>query len=198
MILLSETITVSIDKDWFTFLTFFVSTLILAVTAWAVWRAPLKAVEIGRTLSEIQKKNDEKTKLFLTLFALRGTPLSYEFVLGLNQIEIIFQGCDFVLSAWQVLRLELQKEPTESQQRIYVDRTNDLLTRMAQNLGYDKIVDSVASNHYYPKGFENWSIQENNLKLTQLDYYKKSIEFYDLMTPVYQESLSQKSEPENS
>ena len=193
-----ELITVSIDRDLFTVLSFALSAIILLVTALAVWRAPLKAVEVGRILADRQKKNDEKTKLFLTLFALRGTPLSYEFVLGLNQIEIIFQGCDSVLSAWHTLRMELQREPTEAQPRIYVDRTNDLLTRMAQYLGYDKIVDSVASNHYYPKGFEYWNIQENNLKAARLDYYKKSIDFYALITSAYQESLSQKTGQENS
>lgn len=194
----SEIITISIDKDWFTFLTFFVSTLILAVTAWAVWRAPLKAVEIGRTLSEIQKKTEDKKKLFLSLFALRGTPVNYEFVLGLNQIEIIFQGHDNVINAWRTLRLELQKEETEEQRKICMARIYSLLRHMANDLHYSEINESVETYHYYPKGFEFVSMREDSLKLAELDYYKRSIQFYDLMTPVDQESLSQKSQPVNS
>lgn len=198
MTLISEIITVSIDKDWFTFLTFIVSAFILGVTALAVWRAPLKAVEIGRKLSDKQKKDEDKRNLFLTLFALRGTPVTYDFVMGLNKIEIVFYGCSSVIESWRALRLELQKRDSEEQRKISMGKTHNLLRNMAENLNYQGVNATLDGYHYYPEGFEYLATVDRSLKHAELDYYKKSIEFYALMTDVYQESLSKKSEPENS
>ncbi|GET21859.1 DUF6680 family protein [Prolixibacter denitrificans] len=194
----SELVHVVIDSDLFAYLTFGISTLILLVTALAVWRAPIKAVEIGKKLSDKQKKDEDKRKLFLTLFALRGTPVNYDFVMGLNQIEIVFQGHDSVIKAWRTLRLELQKDETEEQRKICMDRTYKLLKQMASDLDYPETNESMDTYHYYPKGFEFLAMRDNNLKLAQSDYYKRSIEFYDLMTEVYQEALLQKQKQKDA
>jgi hypothetical protein len=181
MIILNEAVTVVVDRDWFVILVTVINILILVITAIAVYRAPIKAQEIGINLTKKQKRNDEKMNLFLRLFALRGNPLDYGFVLGLNQIEIVFQDNQEVINAWQSLRMELEKPDSEEQSKNLMERTNNLLTKMGQELGYSKLHDSIKSNHYYPKGFSYQAERHFQLQEFQIDYYRKGIKLYELM-----------------
>jgi hypothetical protein len=176
-----ETIKVIIDKDWFTFLTFVISTLILIITAVAVWKAPIKAVEIGRKLSDSQNKYDEKMRLFLTLFSLRGMPLNYEFVLGLNQIEIVFQESRDVIDAWRSLHFELLKEATDTQIKVWEQHRASLLSKMALDLGYKGLHETEILKHYYPIGFDHRQQEDSRMRKAQLDYYEKGAGFYDFL-----------------
>jgi hypothetical protein len=176
-----ETIKVIIDKDWFTFLTFLISTLILIITAIAVWKAPIKAVEIGRKLSDKQNKYDEKMRLFLTLFSLRGMPLNYEFVLGLNQIEIVFQESRDVIDAWRSLHFELLKEETDAQRKIWESHRVSLLSKMALDLGYKGLHENEILKYYYPVGFDYRQQEDSRMRKAQLDYYERSADFFDFL-----------------
>ena len=65
-----------------------ISLLILIATILAIYYSPIKATKIGRELNEQQSHLTAKMQLFLELFALRGEPVSYRFVEGLNKIKI--------------------------------------------------------------------------------------------------------------
>ncbi|MHC5310781.1 DUF6680 family protein [Myroides sp. LJL116] len=90
-------------KDSLEIIYWIISLGILSFTVYWIAISPLKAVQIGRKLDNEQNKYNAKLELFLTLFSLRGNPTSYEFVNGLNQIDIVFQDNDRVLIAWEKL-----------------------------------------------------------------------------------------------
>ncbi len=75
-------------KDYFEITYWLISLGILGFTIYWIAVSPIKAVQIGRQLDNEQNKHNAKLDLFLTLFSLRGNPTSYEFVNGLNQIDI--------------------------------------------------------------------------------------------------------------
>jgi hypothetical protein len=87
-------------KDYFEVFYWLVSLSILGVTVYWIKTSPIKAVEIGRKLDNEQNKYNAKRNLFLTLFSLRGNPTHYDFVSGLNQIDIVFQDEQKILTAW--------------------------------------------------------------------------------------------------
>jgi hypothetical protein len=74
----------------------FINVLILGATCVFIYQSknkPLEAVKLGNKLTDTQFKENAKHNLFLTLFSLRGTPLHYDFVKSLNQIDVVFQDC---------------------------------------------------------------------------------------------------------
>ena len=108
------------------------SVLILCIT---LWFGPMNAVRIGRRLNNEQQKDNAKRNLFLTLFSLRGSPVNYDFVKCLNQIDIVFEDCQPVLDSWHTYLTALGIKDTENTWDLL--RTN-LLSAMAIHLGYTR------------------------------------------------------------
>ena len=82
-------------KDVIEIVYWIVYLLIVAYTAFYIATGPKNAAEnaviIGRELNIQQQKDTAKRSLFLLLFSLRGTPVHYDFVRGLNQIDVVFE-----------------------------------------------------------------------------------------------------------
>ena len=137
-----------------------VSLLILCVTAYAVYFAPLKAVETGRKLNDEQNQLKVKSDLFLTLFSLRGTPIAYTFVNALNQIDIVFQDEPKVLLAWNKYYDSLHQQNLANQDDTWSLLRTELLSEMAYSLGYEKLKQTDILKNYFPEGHANQNNQD--------------------------------------
>ena len=138
------------NKEHFEIVYWVINLIILIVTVYWIKVSPVKAVEIGRKLDKEQNKYDAKRNLFLKLFSLRGNPTNYEFVNGLNQIDIVFEDAPKVMEAWNKLYDSLgQKDLVDSNRTWEMLRTN-LLSEMAQNLGYNKLQQTDIQKNYSP------------------------------------------------
>ena len=154
-----------------------VNVLILIVTGYFMYRSlysPLDAVTIGRQLNNEQQKDTAKRNLFLTLFSLRGSPVHYDFVTGLNQIDIVFEDCPDVLTAWRTHYDSLNTTGLVDENKIWDLQRTNLLSAMAVSLSYNGIRQTDMLKHYTPIGHNNRESQLMNIEIAQLAFYKSN------------------------
>ena len=151
-----------------------ISLLILIVNVYFIATSAKNAVKIGRKLNNEQEKDNAKRNLFLLLFSLRGNQLHYDFVKGLNQIDVVFEDTPDVLNAWHIHSDSLNiKEQANAAQNWELQRTN-LLSAMAVSLGYNRIRQTDMIKNYYPVGHEARVKQDYEFWEIQKRYYEKT------------------------
>lgn len=165
-------------ENWY----WIISLIILGLTAYAVYISPIKAVKVGRKLNEEQSKYDAKENIFLTLFALRGDPIHNNFVMALNQIDVVFQDNPKVLSAWEKFYDNLNQKDVQTHDRNLLQA--DLLSEMSKVLGYNSLKQTTFQKSYYPRG---WF--DNNLKAQDHQEHQKS--FFQFGSELYQILIDQ-------
>lgn len=152
-------------KDIFEVGYWIVSLIILGFTVYWIKISPIKAVQTGRKLDDEQNKYNAKRDLFLTLFSLRGNPTHYDFVNGLNQIDIVFQDEEKVLVSWEKLYESLNNKNLANPLQTWDLLRTELLSEMAQSLGYQKLKHTSIQRNYSPQAHvdqsdENWNHQQ--------------------------------------
>lgn len=157
--------TIMTVKDYFEILYWAISLLILGFTIYYIKTSPIKAVETGRKLNNEQNKYNSKSELFLTLFSLRGNPTAYTFVNSLNQIDIVFQDEQAVLTAWGKLFESLNQTNLANPIETWNLLRTDLLSEMAKSLGYRELKQTDIQKNYTPQAhadqnLENWNYQQ--------------------------------------
>lgn len=179
-------------KDWIFIFIAFINFIILVINIWVIRKSPIDAVKVGRDLNTEQQKDNAKRYLFLTLFSLRGDPLNYEFVKGLNQIEIVFEDENKVLVAWKVLRDSLNSQLVNPDKTWALLRTN-LLSDMAISLGYNRINQTDFLENYYPEGHHSELQIQSQFLADQHNYYKTTSKLnqllYDMNNPNPEQNL---------
>lgn len=155
---------------------YIVSGLILIATVYYIAHSPVNAVRIGRTLNNEQQKDNAKRSLFLLLFSLRGSPLHYDFVKGLNEIDIVFEDTPTVLEAWHHHYDSLQIDNQVNENQIWDLQRTEILSAMALSLGYNRIRQTDMIRSYYPKGHEYRDYKEIEIREAQLAYHKSMID----------------------
>lgn len=154
-----------------------INILILVITAYYIKSSPVKAVKVGRLLDDEQNKYNIKRELFLTLFSLRGSPTHYTFVNNLNMIDVVFEDTPTVLTAWEKLFTALNTP--NSNQNIDLLRI-ELLSEMAQSLGYDGLRQTTIQKNYLPQAHIN-QIDENwNYQQTAKSFFESGAEVYKI------------------
>ena len=158
-----------------------VSLLILCVTAYAVYFAPLKAVETGRKLNDEQNQLKVKSDLFLTLFSLRGTPIAYTFVNALNQIDIVFQDEPKVLLAWNKYYDSLHQQNLANQDDTWSLLRTELLSEMAYSLGYEKLKQTDILKNYFPEGHANQNNQDFEYNQASKKFFETGSNLHEIL-----------------
>ena len=158
-----------------------VSLLILCVTAYAVYFAPLKAVEIGRKLNDEQNQLKVKSDLFLTLFSLRGTPIAHTFVNALNQIDIVFQDEPKVLLAWNKYYDSLHQQNLANQDDTWSLLRTELLSEMAYSLGYEKLKQTDILKNYFPEGHANQNNQDFEYNQASKKFFETGSDLHEIL-----------------
>ena len=177
--------TIMTTKDIFEIGYWAVSLIILGVTVYWIKISPIKAVETGRKLDNEQNKYNAKRDLFLTLFSLRGNPTSYDFVNGLNQIDIVFEDVPKVMDAWNKLYDSLgQKDLVDSYRTWEILRTN-LLSEMAQSLGYNKLQQTDIQKNYSPVAHSKDADDYFAQKKAQREFFETATEMNRLVIQHY-------------
>ena len=167
-------------KDYFEIAYWIISLLILGVTVYWIAISPIKAVETGRKLDEEKNKYEYKKELFLTLFSLRGNPTSYEFVNKLNQIDIVFQDDDKVLDAWNKLFDSLGQKDLVNQYQTYEILRTNLLSEMAQTLGYKKLKQTDILKNYSPIAHSKDADDYFAHRKAERDFFESGAKLYNM------------------
>ncbi|HMG66462.1 MAG TPA: DUF6680 family protein [Chitinophagaceae bacterium] len=158
-----------------------ISSGILIATIYYIATAPIRAVRIGRELNDEQNKSEEKLDLFLTLFALRGSPIHFDFVNALNQIDVVFQDTPSVLVAWHNYYDALHQKNVVNQEEGWTLLRVELLSQMAISLGYGELKQVDIQKYYIPEGHQNQFLYDLDFKDAALKYFQRGSEAYDMM-----------------
>ena len=167
-------------KDYFEIAYWTVSLLILSLTVYWIATSPIKAVETGRKLDAEQNKYDSKKELFLTLFSLRGNPANYEFVNRLNQIDIVFQDDDKVLSSWNKYFDSLHQTDIVNAHQTWELLRTDLLSEMAQSLGYEKLKQTDILKNYSPIAHSRDADDYFSHRKAEREFFESGAKLYNL------------------
>lgn len=132
------------------------------ITVLAVLISPLLAVQADKFIEKIRNNRNRKVVIFKTLMATRGSKLSAEHVIALNQIDLEFQASKKylkVLHAWKEYFDQLCVK-FDSEKEGSFDSWNDkaenllvnLLFEMGISLGYTFDRVTIRRNIYSPTG----------------------------------------------
>lgn len=179
-------------KDNMEIIYWVISLCILVATVYYIATGPKNAVSVGRRLNNEQQKDNAKRNLFLTLFALRGSPVHYDFVRGLNEIDIVFEDTPAVLTAWHNLYDSLQIPNQVNENQVWNLLRVELLSVMAVSLGYNRIRPTDMIREYYPTGHLNKEKSDWELRQLAGEYLRNGKELHDVLLDFY-ENLPQQS-----
>jgi hypothetical protein len=146
----------------------------------AILTGPIFAVQIQKRIETYREKTERRLKIFKTLFATRGFPLSQEHVQALNLIYLEFdennKNDKKVVRAWNSYFDHLGAVPrnadkpqqdawTAKKQEIFVD----LLYEMGLTLGYDFDKIRLKKDIYVPQGHEDLELENRLIRKALLN-----------------------------
>ncbi len=172
-------------KDYFNIAFLFINAAILCATIYVIRKSPSDAIKIGRQLNDAKNKDDAKRELFLTLFSLRGSPLHYDYVRCLNQIDVVFEDTQTVLVAWHTHYDSLQIKGQANEFHIWELQRTNLLSAMAVSLNYKSIRQTDMLKNYYPEGHENQNISNWEFRYDRQEFYKSAKDLNKLLLDIY-------------
>ena len=184
-------------KDYFEIGYWTISLLILGLTVYWIAISPIKAVETGRKLDKEQNKYNAKRDLFLTLFSLRGNPTHYDFVNGLNQIDIVFEDEEKVLVAWEKLYESLGNNNLTNPIQTWDLLRTELLSEMAQSLGYQKLKQTSIQRNYSPQAHANQNDENWNYHQTAKTFFETGAEMHKIWIDHYSNPQNQAENQKN-
>ena len=113
----------------------------------SVLLSPLIAVQVTKWLDRIKEDENRKLEIFRILMGQRGMyPRTNEFIIALNQIDIVYYNNPKVLEKWKKFyEVTLPNHPELSDNSKYL---NELLFQMAKVLKYDNL-ESIDIGKYY-------------------------------------------------
>lgn len=178
-----------------------INSLILAATAIFIFltiKSPIKAVKVGRQLNDEQNKYLAKRNLFFTLYSLRGSPVHYNFVTGLNQIDVIFHDTPLVLNTWHNYFQELQTTAKEDERfRIRELLRVELLSQMANAVDY-VIPQTNIMQDYYPVGLDNLNKADLELRGSALSFLKNGDTVYKILIDQSNKTTQENIQPDKT
>lgn len=130
--------------------------LLLIATIIAIWRAPIIAVRTGQLLQDRQKINDRLyTNKFSVLAVIIGERhakgYSSYFIMGMNQIPMVFNDNKAVLSKYDVfIKAHKATATTANQNPNLQAYLNDLIVEMGKDLGYTEMSNDWIDQYFYP------------------------------------------------
>jgi hypothetical protein len=151
-----------------------VNITVLAATVYVIRKSPIDAVNVGRQLNEINRKDDAKRHLFFALFSYRGNPTHQVFVDNLNRIDMVFHDVPAVIEAWHNLYSSLGVKGQVDELKVWTRLRTILLSEMAQHLQYPNLSNLDMMEYYSPEGHVHREQQQLEFWLEQKRYYENS------------------------
>lgn len=119
----------------------------VAIVPFIVW-------VLGNLWQQKKSKEEAKMSLFLTLMANRkSVVITKEWVDALNQIDVVFQDDKKVRKAWREYYDSLDEKSQYNKDR--ESFLLDLLSEMANALGYKDLKQTEIARFYNPQAFSN-------------------------------------------
>jgi hypothetical protein len=136
----------------------------------AVLLSPLIAVQVTKWLDRINEEKNRKLEIFRILMGQRGMhPRTNEFIIALNQIDIVYYNNHKVLEKWK--KFYEVTSPGHPELLDNGNYLNEMLFQMGKVLKYDNL-ESIDIGKYY-------STQQRADDITfQREYYS---EFYRVL-----------------
>lgn len=122
---------------------------------------PIVVVWISIWYQDRHARTKAKMDLFLSLMAHRGSyPITQDWVDSLNRIDALFQDNKKVTTAWRLYFESLHEtDPKSANAQTY---QIELLSEIAEDLGFGHLKPSQIADFYVPKQFGN-TLQTQNL-----------------------------------
>jgi len=131
------------------------------------------------------------------LFSLRGNPTHYDFVNGLNQIDIVFEDEEKVLVAWEKLYESLGNNNLTNPIQTWDLLRTELLSEMAQSLGYQKLKQTSIQRNYSPQAHANQSDENWNYHQTAKTFFETGAEMHKIWIDYYSNPQNQAGNQNN-
>lgn len=130
--------------------------LLSALTIFAIYYGPIKALKVQRKLDEEREARDRKLSIYKTLMSNRATRLSPAYVQALNLIEIEFAGDSenekAVRRTWhELLDVFGSYKDTPNAFDKTTELTAAMLESMGKCLGYDFDRVTIKKGAYHPE-----------------------------------------------
>jgi hypothetical protein len=147
------------------------------LTIVAVLISPLIAVQVEKFIERTRVSKNRKVTIFKTLMATRGTRLSNDHVIALNQIDLEFYGkakYKKTVNAWKEYLDQLTVKFTPEEFVAWNNKSEELLANllfeMGISLGYEFDKVTIRRNAYSPSGHvkvenENQQIRDLLIKV---------------------------------
>ena len=125
-----------------------------AITIFAIFRAPIVALNIQRKLDDLNEKRSRRINIFKTLMANRMSLLDPENVKALNMVNIEFYDQNDVINAWKAFfDIAVLKDLSDkSNNELFINAYIFLLQKMANLLDFNFNDDEIKNGCYRPNG----------------------------------------------
>jgi hypothetical protein len=119
------------------------------ITGLAIFLGPLAGVLFTLWFQSRKERNDAKHQLFLALMAERKAPrVTPQLAQALNKIDVVFANSAKVKTCWHEYYTLLHQAPGEPRTHKWLE----LLTTIAQDLGYSQLSPIDLDKFYLPQG----------------------------------------------
>ncbi len=119
--------------------------------------SPVIAVIVTIVYQKLQSKRNAKMKLFLDLISTRDqVPIDYNYVLALNRIGVVFHKQKGIVQLWHEYYDLLNLPVSENIVQLGNHKKIELLSAMAEHLGYGQLPQIELEKYYQPKGHYDW------------------------------------------
>lgn len=119
------------------------------ITGLAIFLGPLAGVLFTLWFQSKKEKSDSKHQLFLELMTERKAPyVSQQLAKALNKVDVVFADTPAVKARWHEYYDLLHQPPGEPRNHKWLE----LLTAMAQALGYKGLTQLDLDKFYVPQG----------------------------------------------
>jgi hypothetical protein len=111
---------------------------------------PIAAVLITLWYQGTSQRQAAKERVFYSLMAHRkANPPTFEWANSLNLIDVVYADRPAIVQLWHELYDILQRTPLNNQQ--YAHKYLELLSAMAQSLGYHRLTQTDIDKFYSPQ-----------------------------------------------
>ena len=150
------------------------------VMIFAVVSGPVVAVQLTEWLRQSKEKRERKDGIFRTLMATRNANLAPNHVEALNLVDVLFHGPSpqekRVVEAWRLYLSHLNDSsyPREAWGTRRSELLVELLFEMGTALGYTFERSHIKSGTYYPGGYSDAEIDQQETRKLWLEVLKGS------------------------
>ena len=143
------------------------------ITALATLITPLAAIAISVWYQNRKQKREEKYKLFSSaMIHKKAFPPTVEWVNALNLIDVVFQDNPKIIQAWHKLYEYVYVRPMDM--KLFEQKTLDLPSEMAKELGYPNLKQTDIDKFYNPEAHGNQAARVSEMQTELLRVLKNT------------------------